>query len=496
MEILKVDLPLYKVIPARRAKPGQFLEGDVYGRNDEFIAERGTEIDDKLLNKFDNFDVRRLAIREHQKTWIPDDERPQLPSDARILREEEFDGPLESPVESLFGNEFEAEMIRLLEEMIDAPEDREERDENLLGLREEVDGLLEEIRAVRDELDDLPETTKTRVRTVLAGSVIDLGKNFLQLPGPDKQLREYLALFKRRDRLRRRVIEQLSARPELVVDNGGSGVGNGASEPSGSDSLVGLVDREFDAVDVSDLARDDVRQLNRKTERILEEQRGLARELEGIEGTQELRRTLREAGDEDVIVNPKTLVSIMDDANQELPERVKELIEQRQKLQERLEEAAAGTSDVEEESASGTEDDGSGGDPSPDRIKELLDQFDAGKRFLAVKNTVDFVRDQDDDLTEYVDRLKRLMRTLKEYREENETLRERVEESARNPEDRTYFEELMEGEESLDPDRLLEMDVDMMFVETIEQHFTKRDEIQETFEDLMWDLKTDPSVAQ
>lgn len=45
-EILKVDVSLYKIIPVRQAQSGQILEGDVFGRNDEFIAERGTEIDE------------------------------------------------------------------------------------------------------------------------------------------------------------------------------------------------------------------------------------------------------------------------------------------------------------------------------------------------------------------------------------------------------------------------------------------------------------------
>ncbi len=492
MEIIRVIFPFFKTIPIRKACSGQVLEGEVYGRSDQLIAEQGTEIDDHLLTRFENFDVRRVVIREQQETWITDDSIGSLPGEAQVLERRSVRGTLADHTQELFGKNFDRTMTELVKEgqKEARKQDRDELVEDLEREQKNVDELEDRLTSIRESLSDLPDKTRNRIENVIEGTVLDLGRDFLQLPGPDDQLRKFLQFFKDRDQTRNKLIEVLSDYSEIFEEVDRSPESDAEQEPTDSlRSLVpnGRLDRkegEFDP--------ESIENFNKEADRILSEQKRIGKQLVEESDFESVGRKLIDATAEKVLVDPKTLVSVVHGSEGSLPERVQELLQQRENLRKKVHAVVDG--EVNEVQEPENQEDSP--EASTGSVKKLLDEFGEGRRKTAVQATIGFLRKQETRTEEYEEKLQELHSDLQRMEDEKKELHERVEESARDPEDRQYLEELMDGSRDFDPDRLLEMDVDMMLVEKIESHLKERTNAQDRFEDLMWDVKTDGRVKK
>jgi hypothetical protein len=493
MEIIQVEFPLMKVIPLRKAEVGQILEAEVYGRNDHLIAERGTKVDEQLLTRFENFDVQRIVVREEEETWITDEQIGNLPTEAQVTQRRTVRGRLAEHTRELFGKNFDRTMSQLLEEGMKEARDRD-RVKLVQELEEQqtvVDDLSERVATVQESLTDLPEKTRSRIQTVLRGTALDLGRDFLQLPGSEAKLRKYLVFFKDRDEARNQLIQILSEYSDVFED-----VEQPDEAPPReavlSDPLRDLVSNGTREQLVEEVNPERRSELNEEAERILEQQERLGRQLVQESSSEQMGHSLIEASEQNTLVNHKTLKSVTDEEEASLPDRVQELLRKRENLQKKVQ----GVLKPEKKKSAEDEDDSKESEPSTDSVKKLLDVFDAGQRKKAVQASIGFLRKQDADTEEYEKRFAELFADIKELQNENNELHEAVEESARHPEDREYLERLMDGDEEFDPDRLLEMDVDMMLVEKIESHLKQRAKAQDRFEDIMWDVKTDGRIKK
>lgn len=489
MEIIQVEFPFFKTIPTRKARPGQVLEGEVYGKNDQFIADRGTEIDDHLLTRFENFDVRRVVIREKQETWITDDSIGGLPTDAQVIERRSVWGPLADHTRELFGESFDRTMRELVQEGQKEAEDRDRPElvQELEDERQKIEELEERLASIREGLADFPEKTRKRIRNVIQGTVLDLGRDFLQLPAAEGRLRKCLQFFKDRDRARNQLIGILSEYSDIFEEVERDSASNEQQRLAESvRDLVpnGTLDQVDETIDPADRV-----DFNQEAEGLLSEQNRIGRELIEESLNESVGRKLVEASSGNILADLKTLVSVIDGGEESLPQRVQELLERRRKLRQKVH-AALNQENVDHE---GEEEENG---VSTDSVKKLFDEFDAGRRKKAVQATIGFLRKQEADTDGYEERFAELYADLKDLENENRNLHDQVKESARNPEDREYLEELMDGQREFDPDRLLEMDVDMMLMENIESHLKEQENVQDRFEDLMWDVKTDERIKK
>jgi hypothetical protein len=495
VEIVKVDLPLMKVIPLRRAKTGQILENDIFGRNDQFIAESGTEIDDKLMKKFDNFNVRRVVIREHQDTWIPSDRRSDLPTEGRIISEKTLSDSLVGPVKSLFDKHPETSMKKLTDRLLEtAQEDqREEWIEFLSSLRDKLNELIGDVESSRDQLPKLPETSRKRVETVLEGSVIDLGKDFLQLPGSDGQLRDYLSLFKKRDQLRLKLIDFLIDHLELVkrTEESHSPESDETWSLSASDISQLNVNVEvcFDELDPST-----VDQLQEYWTSILYEQEKLVNKLRSMEGFEPLLNNLWEATKDEEIISHKVLLSI-EEQKSELPDFVSELIDKRKALEKKLQSISdQQTSDAKSIDRSATSDSTEDGSSRTKTFRDHIDEFTRGNELDAVEGILNFLKRQDENTDNYAERLQELRETiLKLIKLENE-LSGKLEKVTDSTENKNYLENVLEGNVELLSERLTTMNLDSSFVRKIKACSNGWQTVQYNFEEFMWDLQKNEDI--
>jgi hypothetical protein len=499
VDIVKVDLPLFKVIPIRRAKSGQILENDVFGRNDQFIAERGTEIDEKLLTKFDNFNVRRVVIREHQDTWIPSDRRADLPTDVRILTERALNDSLAGPVRSLFGDRPETSMKNLVDDLLERAKivQRTEWIEFLSTLQDSLDDLIDAVETTRNSLDELPKSTLDRVETVLEGAILDLGKDFLQLQGSDRQLRDYLSLFKERDRVRLKLIDFLIDHPQLITDHEDESDSESSDLPSLTVSDIGELDEAI-GTDSDSLDPATVDELQEHWSSIVDEQEKLIDEMQSMEGYETLLQNLWEATNDNEVVNHKVL-STIEDQESELPERVKELIEKRKSLQKKLqsltEESDSGSESGQESSHADNKGEGSTDSSSSQTFREQIDEFDRGNELDAVEGTMEYLRDHEGDTENYLERLHQLHETILNLVNLENDLLDKLDEASESTDDQNYLENVMEGNVELLPERLMNMNLDSTFVEKIQAYLKGWETVQYQFEELMWDLQKDEDIT-
>lgn len=301
MKYCQVEIPVYRVLPIRRVDPGTVLEQPAFNNKGQVVAEPGRRLDESVIRKLKNLDVRKVVVGEQQIRWLPQETVDALSERVSVLQVREFEDASEDILETLQDTESISRMKTIARHFCQSA--RETGDlqgaEQLQELIEKAESLEQRIEDLSARLDRVDEPrARRRIMQALEGHIRQLEQAFLRIAAPRKILRDTIQTVEEREDLRHSLIDLVAKRPQLVPPSGKQETGE---EPSDSESTVSVqMDRFQSALKLiqSGAVREGIRRLLESTpepfELSEEEKRTLNELRERLSSEQSREQRLRE----------------------------------------------------------------------------------------------------------------------------------------------------------------------------------------------------------
>lgn len=511
---MKLNIPLMNVTSLRRAREGQVLEGDVYSRDDQLVAERGTQLDNELLGRLDNFGVRQVVVRSEQTQWAPESEEEAIPRDASVVETRSFSGEVDESIRSLFAENSLQRMTEMVRYLFGRAlkKESEEITETLHEVRGEIDTLVQQKSDLVEYAKDLDGNVQERVDDILTGTALDIGKNHLELDAPRKYLRDVLEFSRSREDVRVRLIELLGENCWLLDEPAELEEVELDTKPLPeriTKSIRQLRDGNLiDALEnlrLSNDSSDDLADLIDDIEREQEDSLNLRKETEDEVEDEVFKKSLDKALKDSTSINPMTLTS--GPLSSETTDKVREFLERRFGNRERAMDIIESKTDqpvdrqalarlvhtakpFEDNAGVSEEQTDESIELEPARLRDVLDKIDDLEYMDAVNRLMEIL--ETEALTsEKEGRVIMLGEELEQLADESAQLRSRVFQEVNDPDSRRKLIEMLQGNREFDPDELLDLEVDMMLMEKLESHLDERSNKENELRSLINDMTTD-----
>lgn len=212
MDLLEVQIPVVQFVPLRRAQPEQVLAMDVFSRGDKLVAEEGTELDQEKLDRFENFGVRQVVVEDHIQRWVRADRREDLPSGANVLGQETVQGPLEDLLDVIL----DAILPRELQESVQLVLRRatlhglESARVRVESLADRTASLMDDFADLRRETEELDnERARETILDLLDGPGLELGYTLLDLGVRESLMKRTVRAVNDRETVRSELIREI-----------------------------------------------------------------------------------------------------------------------------------------------------------------------------------------------------------------------------------------------------------------------------------------------
>jgi HD-GYP domain-containing protein (c-di-GMP phosphodiesterase class II) len=197
MQYAQVEISTLQVLPLRKVEQGMVIERPVYGRNDRVIAESGTEVNQRLLDRFQNHRVSQITVTAPQQQWVPADRIDAFNHSVEVLEKLEFESNVERIIDSLENNGTVTKIQNVA--MYFKRKGRKNHDQSTQDRMQEiidkVDELDGDIRELHDQLQDASDDeTRTELLESLEETVTELSTVMLTSEAPQPFLDETIRL--------------------------------------------------------------------------------------------------------------------------------------------------------------------------------------------------------------------------------------------------------------------------------------------------------------
>ncbi len=222
MKYLQVEIPVLQVIPRRHAKPGMRLEKSVFTPDGRVLAEGQTLLNDNLLKKFKNFEVRNLIVRVKQTHWLSEPEAETLPREAEVIAEEQFSEAAEEIIDSIQETNSVRKMRKVAEFLGSqarqgGDEDTADEMNRIIERSYELEDKIEELTGKLQEVTD-PDA-RNKIMNALEGAISELEETFLEIAAPDDILNSTIEVVNERDDIKSSITDFINNNQKLIEEN-------------------------------------------------------------------------------------------------------------------------------------------------------------------------------------------------------------------------------------------------------------------------------------
>ncbi len=195
------------------------LQRTVFSPDGRVLAESGGIIDQDLIEKFENFGVRNIAVRENQVHWLSEADAEKLPADAEVVDREEFSEAADEIVESIENTNSIRKMRHIARYLArqstrsgqaEKSEKLNEIIERSYELQDKIDDLMAELETVED-----PEA-RDKIMTALENTVAEVEETFLEISASDSLLRSTLEAVNEKEDIRSSITDFVNNNPDLL----------------------------------------------------------------------------------------------------------------------------------------------------------------------------------------------------------------------------------------------------------------------------------------
>lgn len=354
MKVSRVSIPIVKYRHLRRAEPGQVLAEDVFDREDNLVAEVGTELTEKHLRRFKNFNVRQIAVEDTMQRWIRSERRDDLPARTSVLISDTLRGYVEDFGEMILSATSPAGLSAAAEQIKRNLEIRNRDDHvgNIESIGQKLAEFDDEMADVKSRIEEFErDDIRRELNAFLGDPGFHLAGTLLNLDASESVIRTTIKTGIRYERLRGDLMEEIRGFDDtdsatesddgdetIPVETFEEDVQSSLREFGEGNMIAGIEDLR-ETIDArggesQGSLEDQLDNLLSSYEAVSEDAAALKHLMEES-GSQRLWKLLAAARDNPARVPPRTLLSVTE-RDDELSDRLLEFIKKRFRSREKL----------------------------------------------------------------------------------------------------------------------------------------------------------------
>lgn len=499
-EYSRVEFPMLRIVPLRRAKPGMELEKSAFDRNGRVIAEPGETLTEERIRQFENLNVRKVVVTDTNVQWIPAEEAESYSGDVTVLETREFNEAAGEIVDTLQADQSVEQLRRTALYLRDQAERAGDA-----GGAAYLDDLIDRSYELEEEIDELTdrlenvenEQVREEIIEALEGAIRRLDEVFMEVSAPDSLVKDSVEAINEKENIRSSLSEYVTDNPEVLRNDVEGSAEDSPEVDADADSeweeplrtllegetIEGINEFVAESEDrgVHSTHVEELQELAETIKHQVEEKETLKEEMSEYDLDLQQRKTLMDALDGRDTFRKSELLTLP--VSQQFASKTYELMQAEMDSRYRLWEAVDEVSDGDVSEVVDKRNflresrtDGSGEKPPDGEPEEV--SLSRDELYGVLDTLEDDVQGALDDVTELLEdregvgaRTTSKLRTLSErfdsLESEREELVARVRSGVDDPDREEYLLNLLNREVPFDPEELFELDLPMGLLEDV-----------------------------